>query len=253
MANSAATHTPHQHKNPPALLQSRNRTSKMGRSHNDEGVGSEEHTTSIVACSPPPYALTSHLFLGGYIRITMLKDPMAKEYSLRPINRLLNVKMPHTIPWHAEMAVQVRHMPTLMEEGLFWSQLNINHEDSHCSTDTHRFSLYPKSFGYTHARIFRLIDKAHDIPQWQASIVIYAHGYPELQRFKPQELTLDNIIFTVAKNGNNDHVYQFDRQCSSSNFNAIFGDKPLSGWWPWPKEESCELGMSITEDNVSRY
>lgn len=222
----------------------------MGASQSDE-VRSEEHATYTVSCDPPSYMPPPPppQLPGGYIRFTMLKDPMVEEYSLRPTDILRNVRVPKIIPWHSELAVQVRHMPTLMDNGFFWSEADINREESHCTIDQCLFNPFPRDLGYTHLRVFHLKDKAHVEPHWLACLTVYAHGYEELQRFKPRELTLDNILFAVGNNGSGHMVYYFDRQCSSKNFNAISGDAPLAGWWPWPKEKPCEDGpSSLTEE-----
>ena len=204
----------------------------------------KDNQEQTLSSNPPPYSPTTSRDkpVGGVMALTMLKNPMTKAYSPRPIGKLWNSKIPKTpdsIPWHVEMIVEVHDILSLMETGFFWSTSNINFEENHYLTDPTTFGEFPRSLGWTHARRYRLADKAHDIPQWTATLTVYAHSNQVLHGFNTGQLTVDNILFCAVKNSSRQYVYQFDRQCSDNNFSAFYDGMPLAGWWPWPKEKKC--------------
>lgn len=195
-----------------------------------------------LSSNPPPYSptTTQNKPVGGTLTLTMLKDQMAKAYSPRPITKLWQSKIPkrpETVPWHVEMAVTMLDILSLMEKGFFWSRGNIKLGENHFLTDSTQFGDFPSALGWTHARRYKLADKEHDIPQWTATMTVYAHSNQVLHGFNPGQLTVHNVLFGAVQNDSLQTVYQFDRQCSDNNFSAFYDATPLAGWWPWPKEK----------------
>lgn len=56
-----------------------------------------------------------------------------------------------------------------------------------------------------------------------------------LSAFRIEDLE-NNMFVAGAKNERRRVVYFFDARDPESNFNVIYDDMPLEGWWPWPKK-----------------
>lgn len=201
---------------------------------------------------PPAYTPRQPVrpgFAGGTTRFTMLSNTLAYPYS-RPASTWPSFKVSKAVPWHAELDVWANHMPTLMKDGSFWSEHDIDMDENFFMADVSRFSSLSRDMGWTHARVYNLIDRQHDdCPRWKATLTVYGHDYNMLQQFKPHELTLENIIIAAAVNTKGELIYLFNRNDSSDNFNAIFGGMPLLGWWPWPKQPDSEEHRSLEDED----
>ncbi|KAH6884125.1 hypothetical protein B0T10DRAFT_493651 [Thelonectria olida] len=95
--------------------------------------------------------------------------------------------------------------------------------------------------GWTHARGYQLKDVSTN-HQWTAKVGVYARGNKELSQFRLSDLALENIRSATALNWARQHVYWFDAREPDGNFNAIYDDRVMEGWWPWPRPKGQEAG-----------
>lgn len=188
---------------------------------------------------PPPYTPSKNIkgkyhahndfrFKGGSARIKLQKDmnfpPLIGpwKYDEKPHNDAI---------WIARMDIQFKDVCATMEQGLYWSRDNI---DPTGSKVFHNSWGKSAEDGFTRGRQFHLIDLAED-PQWKASLVVYAPKVKALSEFRIQNLSVDNIADMTAFTGDGRWIYEYNRGDPGQNFNAIYDDMPLGGWWPWPK------------------
>lgn len=138
--------------------------------------------------------------------------------------------------WKAILEVTADDLPRLMREGFHWTAANIHPEEGYVETD-----LVPDPHkteeGYgDYSRKYFLADLARE-PQWAAWLTIYASKLEVLSRFKVQDLTPD--LVTSAEGLNKGRlVYAYESLDPRENFNSIYDDMPMEGWWPWPKGEA---------------
>jgi hypothetical protein len=79
-------------------------------------------------------------------------------------------------------------------------------------------------------------------PQWWANVAVYARGNKELSEFRLSYLSLGNIRSVSALNVAGAYVYRFDALEPDENFNAIYDDRTMEGWWPWPRLKGHDDG-----------
>ncbi|KAH7034610.1 uncharacterized protein B0I36DRAFT_316628 [Microdochium trichocladiopsis] len=85
-------------------------------------------------------------------------------------------------------------------------------------------------------------------PLWVAKLEVYARELYVLSHFNPgQDLSREDMTLAIAGNEPefSEFYYQWDKSGSEHCFNAIYDQKPLSGWWPWPRKntECEEIGL----------
>ncbi|KAK3291120.1 uncharacterized protein B0H64DRAFT_42743 [Chaetomium fimeti] len=139
-------------------------------------------------------------------------------------------------PWAALLEVKTADMPRLMREGFFWSAENIIPEEGYFSRETKPGWV---QFGFHHKRTWILADKSNDKTlRWVGFLEVFAHSLEILPSFRVQNLTRENVYTASALNGLGQLIYHYTYQCPQKSFNCIYDDKPLQGWWPWPRVEA---------------
>jgi hypothetical protein len=135
--------------------------------------------------------------------------------------------------WAATLVIRC-DVSRLMREGLFWTPDNIIPEEGHLFCPVHRKWL---AKGLCHGRSWILADKSNgENPRWVGRLEVSAHLYEMLQAFRPENLSMENVSLVYAQNGNGQMVYNYLRRWPENDYNYIYDNKPLQGWWPWPKE-----------------
>lgn len=200
--------------------------------------------------SPPPYTNSNHIngkynahqdseFKGGYVDIRMQNDVnlWAEKGEIEKIHK--------DGSWIAVIAFRVKDLPAAMKQGLYWSQDNV--DLSGCCFYDDLQSMPPQSqdwglrlqdYGFTHARRFQLIDLAEN-PQWKGTLFVFSRGIKPLCRFRIQNISVGNILGATAFTRDEKMAYMYSRLEPERNFNAIYDDMPLGGWWPWPKNSNA--------------
>ncbi|PHH86949.1 hypothetical protein CDD83_9548 [Cordyceps sp. RAO-2017] len=140
--------------------------------------------------------------------------------------------------WQAFINIKARDIKGLMEEGFHFSEDNrlIGAEfyDIGKGPDRH---IDP---AWTRSRVYRLVDNqshpAADMKQqWIATVIVDAAQVAELSRFRLSDLSMETMASCRAWNSKGQMIYSFDKEEPEASFNAILDEKPLKGWWPWPK------------------
>ena len=154
------------------------------------------------------------------------------------------------VPWVAFLDVRTPDMPRLMRKGFFWSPENILPEEGHISRETNPELV---EAGFIHKRTWILADKSNDeIPRWVGRLDVLAASFEILRSFQVQHLTRDNVNSALAWNGLNQLIYNYDCRCPQNSFNCIYDDKPLPGWWPWPKAKGTRMPTASTTPRLDR-
>lgn len=140
------------------------------------------------------------------------------------------------LAWEAEMPVHARDIPQVMSHGFHWDARNVKEEKGYL---TGKESLPPdlREAGWEWVRYFFLEDLAED-PEWTATLCVCAHKMSVLSVFRIGELRLDQVVRAAAVDSEMHLVYSFNVADPTANVNTYYDDKPLSGWWPWPKEDA---------------
>lgn len=145
--------------------------------------------------------------------------------------------------WVAVLEVKSRDVPRLMREGFFWSSENVLREEGYISRETRREWT---DLGFHYTRMWILADKSNDeTPQWVGHLGVFSESGEILPGFRVQSLSRENVHAAWAWNRLQQATYAYDcRQPRRYNYNCIYDDKPLQGWWPWPREEGTYEGFS---------
>ncbi|CCF39349.1 hypothetical protein CH063_02113 [Colletotrichum higginsianum] len=140
--------------------------------------------------------------------------------------------------WEARLRVKSRDLPRLMREGFHWTPANFDPGATYIQKDLSGEKKTIKR-RWTQSRNFFLSDLS-DNPYWAATLVIYARSTRVLSRFKVTDVTPDTMSWAAAWKkdehwGNVHWIYEWDCRRPQESYNAVYGEMPLDGWWPWPK------------------
>jgi hypothetical protein len=83
-----------------------------------------------------------------------------------------------------------------------------------------------------HACGFSLTDATVKILNGKRSFDVITPFFEILPRFQVDGLSGDNVWMAHEWNSLQQAVYHYDYDWPSYNYNCIYGDKPLQGWWP---------------------
>ncbi|KAK4041922.1 hypothetical protein C8A01DRAFT_34029 [Parachaetomium inaequale] len=152
----------------------------------------------------------------------------------------------HPAPqWAAVLMVKTSDVPRLMREGFFWSAENVLPEEGYLSSETRREW---RDVGFRLTRTWILVDKSNHedgAPGWVAHLEVMSSFREVLAGFRVQSLSRENVYAARAWNRLRQEIYGYDcRWPGRYNYNCIYDDKPLRGWWPWPREEGDYVGFS---------
>jgi hypothetical protein len=184
---------------------------------------------------------------GGSVTFGFLEDVTTNEFKNMPSGIDYNFGQLRNVPWYAELTLKVKDVAVLLKSGLFWSEDNI---DSTKTFSSDEFIATQPDSEWIHARFrhglfYELIDT--EPAQWHGTLAVRAHAISTLHQFRPSQLSLANVRYVSAKDSHGRIVYYFDSADSGRCFNAMLGNTPLKGWWPWPKKEDVD-DASTQED-----
>ncbi|KAG6002019.1 hypothetical protein E4U21_003561 [Claviceps maximensis] len=172
-------------------------------------------------------------YQGGIIHFELLKDPAAPSWNKgRPA---WNYIVPENVPWNAVMTLHVKDVAHMMKHGIYMSSQNADLRGS--LIDDLAEDSYRRSLGWRFYRQYVLQDLHQLNPQWKATLHVFSRTFEELTVFRVEDVSFRNIRLAAAKVGDN-LVYSFDSVSPEYNFNALFDDLPMKGWWPWPNPEA---------------
>ncbi|KAI0150265.1 hypothetical protein GGR57DRAFT_504604 [Xylariaceae sp. FL1272] len=142
--------------------------------------------------------------------------------------------------WYGGMLVKCKDISCLMREGFHWDISNIVREESYIQ-NTPEYDWAGES-GSLKTKNYFLRDK-NTPSRWVAILNIRAVSIDVLQRFRPSLLSRANILQTLGSDQSGNHVYYYSagnphHRLYDCNFNTIYDDRALQGWWPWPREDA---------------
>lgn len=175
---------------------------------------------------------------------------------------LFEFQSPSPSTWTARMNVRTRDLPRLMREGFTWATDNIHREAGRMKRGPVRSCFSER--GWKHCRIFYLSslekegddkgDGADGMHFWAAELDVYAKDTADLARFRPEvDIIPERISFAEAYDGKSraGTYYTYRKGRPIECYNVIYGDMPLPGAWPWPKEDEPRKGDADKKDSVS--
>jgi hypothetical protein len=65
--------------------------------------------------------------------------------------------------------------------------------------------------------------------------VVYFSREKTISEFRLEKIVIENISWARGWSWADRLVYAYDA-FTDVNYNAIYDDMPLDGWWPWPKK-----------------
>ena len=140
--------------------------------------------------------------------------------------------------WAAVLRIGVKDVATLMKDGLFWSEENLDREAGYVVNPQHAVGpSIPKDWKY--ARFFSFEDIGIE-PRWKAKMHVFSRNLEQLSRFEFGELRVDKIVFCRANDAEGNMVYLYDDGIDGKRvrINSFFDKMPLEGWWPWPRRNN---------------
>ncbi|KAM3541874.1 hypothetical protein ARSEF1564_005186 [Beauveria bassiana] len=176
----------------------------------------------------------------------------------KPLFKRLRFDRLSSVPWYAELTLQVKDVAVLLKTGLFWTEANIDPTNNFF--DDRKFAPHLSSEWIdpvnSYGRFYELKDT--EPAQWHGTLMVRAHSLSTLRQFRPSQLSLANVRYVTAKNPQGQTVYHFNSADSDRCFNAILEDTPLKGWWPWPKKEDTDdnstqgaMDDDLTEEDLN--
>ncbi len=169
---------------------------------------------------------------------------LGREHGIVSIGFVIDPRVPRAwkaAPWEATLTVKCPDVPRLMREGFFWSADNIVPEEGFMKAVGPR----SRAYGYSHVRTWILTDKPesrgrHGNSQWVACLEVSATAIETLTGFMPQNMTRAHIWKANAWDEHGRTIYNYDSYTPAQNYNCVYDDTPLRGWWPWPRREDGE-------------
>ncbi|KAL2884219.1 hypothetical protein SGCOL_000158 [Colletotrichum sp. CLE4] len=156
-------------------------------------------------------------------------------YSPVPIGAGANVSR-EGISWEARLRVKSKDLPRLMREGFHWTVANIHREAGYIEHEAKEPAMV--GAGWNCTRNYYLSDLSPD-QNWTAKLTVCARDIRVLSQFDVAKLRPEQayaaIAWTNVQPGQ--YVYNFDCLDPRKNYNAIYDNMPLEGWWPWPKKQ----------------
>lgn len=135
--------------------------------------------------------------------------------------------------WLALLSVKVADMPRLMREGFHWNGANFCMDEGYLEEVPEARRLQNDM---TVARHYTLTDLS-DEPNWHGTLMVSARNFKVLSTFRVSDLSPDQTLVALGTKTSGQYVYHYSAENPDKNFNAIYDDMPMEGWWPWPKRE----------------
>jgi hypothetical protein len=164
---------------------------------------------------------------------------------------------PSNDSWVARVDFKTRNVPKIMREGLHWSSANVQDELSYFERNISPSSIPDmhsgeKCDGWAHLRKYFLSSRDGE-SVWKAEITVYTMSLAVLGAFRLDHLTSETLGLTYATNWDGKTVYMYRKwQDTSTYMNAIYGDMPMAGRWPWPKAPEAGTVADISASTRTR-
>ncbi|KAI0548049.1 hypothetical protein F4679DRAFT_597097 [Xylaria curta] len=133
--------------------------------------------------------------------------------------------------WAAILKVKCSYIPRLMREGFYWNDANVVREDGY--VDLNPTNRYSKNWSGIRHYFLRDLQQP---PLWIATVEILAVNKEILCRFDLNQLSRKKMHQAGATSQYGHMVYSWVYGYPQTSFNAIYDDRPMKGWWPWPRK-----------------
>ncbi|PNY25074.1 Uncharacterized protein TCAP_04999 [Tolypocladium capitatum] len=141
------------------------------------------------------------------------------------------------VAWEARLEVHTKDIFRLMKQGFYFTEANVRKRKGYFVLDENSIAAHASNCGWSRARVYHLTDRPEDgNRQWIAVLRVYARELSVLSDFRVRYLSADKLHITRAYNQKGQVIYDYDVKHPRESFNAVYNNRPLGGWWPWPKE-----------------
>jgi hypothetical protein len=202
----------------------------MGSNYDTPTSSESPYTSGLSPASTPlPLQATNELDLTGVIEFRMV--PM--ECTAKP--------------WFACLQIKCEDVPRLMREGFFWSAENILPEGGYMSSEIREDHI---DLGCRHQRTWIIAKKPNnEAPQWSGTLEVASPLLETLVNFRIRDQSTKNVFWAYAWNRAGHMIYNYESDNHIHNYNCIYDDQPLKGWWPWPKESGIYTTFTVADLN----
>lgn len=139
-------------------------------------------------------------------------------------------------PWCGHMFVKCHDVPRLMREGFYWTTANVLKEEGSISIGLNGDIPRMGMTDFTVSRDYYMTDLQQP-PRWVAQFVLYSTTLDILRNINLDGLSIQRVHAMFAWSRNEKLIYHFQSREPQLNFNAIYDDMRMEGWWPWPRKE----------------
>lgn len=137
--------------------------------------------------------------------------------------------------WFGSIEFKCSDIPALMRNGLHFAEANVQREQGFIVSPPK--GVPPQTEPLTYSRIWFLRSTGQGTPSWTARLEIDARTLNTLSSIRMDDLSAANVAMCKAWNRRGEMVYVFEAMDPDRRCNAIYGELPLEGWWPWPKQD----------------
>ncbi|KAI1394617.1 hypothetical protein F4819DRAFT_493282 [Hypoxylon fuscum] len=145
-------------------------------------------------------------------------------------------------PWFGMLDVKCDNLPKLMCEGFHWTEDNVLREEGFIGETSKSCSDFPSDIlqyildsGLIMTRSYFLRDMKQEPPLWVGHFRFSSTTTKILADIRLGDLSLADVYEVEAWGARGESVYRYSKSAPEIGYNAIYDDKPLDGWWPWPK------------------
>ncbi|SPN98383.1 uncharacterized protein DNG_01428 [Cephalotrichum gorgonifer] len=195
--------------------------------------------TAPPAYPPSQLAENTRAAVVGYIesfgssRCSVTPDWQLKMMILPSTDYLAETAYENGLDWVAILIVRATDLPALMKRGFHVSKDNVQKGKGFFKLGSD-VPTRAQSLGLLHTRRYVLAAGALQ-PGWSAAMTVYARSIRDLSEFRAENPTAGNVAAAVGYNERNEIVYNYSSTNPEANFNAVYDDMPMEGWWPWPR------------------
>ncbi|KAI8713007.1 hypothetical protein NCS52_01243800 [Fusarium sp. LHS14.1] len=128
--------------------------------------------------------------------------------------------------WTASLDLVTRDVPSMMRDGLFLTQGNVDEKENHVK------QTHTKGIGNLHNRCYTVTSST-----WSGHLYVCAATVRPVANFRLHHLSADKVFTASVGNHGGDTVYRYDVRRPENNANYMYDDMPMEGLWPWPRKE----------------
>ena len=151
--------------------------------------------------------------------------------------------------WEVRMEIRAQDASKLMLKGLHWTPDNCRPEGNYLKNSVQTMHDEDKKMQWPMFRSFNIVDSGV-MPSWTAEAHVFARDLSVLNNFDLAELYVSRITQcdvhrpTPSYGVLGSSVYHFQANDWGKNYNSLYDDMLLEGFWPWPREDELAARLS---------